>query len=127
MSALLVGKKQDPTAVSKLSGAYILSSIASGNPVLFPVAAGGLVYSLIKSESKKETLVKGGKGAIVSGGAMLVGGLVGAPVWIACLASVAALISINYALENPEKTFTRVKELIKPTASILRKVSLSIG
>ncbi|MFC4801347.1 hypothetical protein ACFPA1_18625 [Neobacillus sp. GCM10023253] len=127
LSALLVGKKQDPTAVSKLSGAYILSSIASGNPVLFPVAAGGLVYSLIKTDSKKETLVKGGKGAIVSGGALLAGSIVGGPVWIGCLASVAAAISINYALENPEKTFTRIKEIIKPTASILRKVSLSIG
>jgi hypothetical protein len=127
LSALLVGKKQDPAAVSRLSGAYILSSIASGNPVLFPIAAGGLVYSLRKSENKQEALIQGGKGAIVSGGAMLVGGLVGGPVWIGCLASVAAAISLNYAIENPDKTFTRVKEIIKPTSSILRKVTLSLG
>ncbi|MGG3563252.1 hypothetical protein ABES03_16805 [Neobacillus rhizosphaerae] len=127
LSTLLVGKRQDPSTVSKLSGAYVLSSIASGNPVLFPLAAGGLVYSLIKSESKKETLIQGGKGAIVSGGALLAGSLIGGPIWIGCLASVAAAISLNYALENPEKTFTRMKELIKPTSSILRKVSLAIG
>jgi hypothetical protein len=47
LSALLVGKKQDPTCLSRLSGAYILSSIASGNPFLFPVEAGGIVYSMM--------------------------------------------------------------------------------
>jgi hypothetical protein len=127
LSTLLVGKKQDPAAVSRLSGAYILSSIASGNPALFPIAAGGLAYSLVNSENKQEALIQGGKGAIVSGGALLVGGIVGGPVWIGCLASVAAAISLNYAIENPDKTFTRVKEMIKPSSSILRKVTLSVG
>ncbi|WP_462410398.1 hypothetical protein [Neobacillus sp. Marseille-QA0830] len=60
-STLLVGKRQDPAAVSRLSGAYILSSISSGNPVLFLIAAGGLIYSLVKSENKQEALVMGGK------------------------------------------------------------------
>jgi hypothetical protein len=127
LSTLLAGKKADPSCVSKLSGAYIISSIASANPLLFPVAAAGLVYSLSKTESKKETLIKGGKGAIVSGGALLAGGLVGGPVWIGCLASVGAAMAINYSIEHPEKTFVRIKEMIKPTASILRKVSLSLG
>jgi hypothetical protein len=127
LSTLLLGKKLDPTYLSKLSGAYITSSIASANPLLFPLAAAGLLYSLSKDESKKEILIQGGKGAIVSGGALLVGGLFGGPVWIGCLASVGAAMAINYSIENPEKTFYRIKEIVKPTASILRKVSLSLG
>lgn len=126
LSAIMVGKRHDPSCVSRLSGAYLLSSIASGNPVLFPIAAGSLVYSLVKSEDKKEALIQGGKGAIVSGGALLVGSLVGGPVWFGCIASLTAAISLNYAIESPEKTLGRVKELINPTASILRKVSLSL-
>ncbi|WP_462409373.1 hypothetical protein [Neobacillus sp. Marseille-QA0830] len=126
LSTLMVGKKKDPACLSRLSGAYLLSSVASGNPVLFPVAASSLVYSIVKSDSKKEVIFQGGKGAIVSGGALLTGSLVGGPVWIGCLASVAAAISLNYAIDQPEKTFLRVKELVKPTSSILRKVSLSI-
>jgi hypothetical protein len=127
LSTLLVGKRRDPAAVSKLSGAYILSSISSGNPALFPIAAGGLVYSLVKSENRQEAMIQGGKGAIVSGGALLAGGLIGGPVWIGCLASIAAALSLNYAIENPDKTFTRVKEIIQPTSSILRKVTLLLG
>lgn len=126
MSIILVGKKRDPFCVSKLSGAYVLSSVASGNPALFPIAAGGLIYAAAKSENKKEILVQGGKGAIVSGGALLAGSLVGGPVWIGCLASIAAAISINTAIENPEKTFKRVQGLITPASVVLRKVTLSL-
>ncbi len=127
LSTLLVGKKLDPSCVSKLSGAYLISSIASANPMLFPVAAGGLVYSLSKSENKKEALIQGGKGAIVSGSSLLIGGLVGGPIWLGCIAAIGAALAISYSLDHPEKAFMRIKDMIKPTASILRKVSLSLG
>jgi hypothetical protein len=127
LSTLIMGKRLDPTYISKLSGAYLISSLASANPFLLPVAASGLVYSLAKSKNKREIMVQGGKGAIVSGGALLVGGLVGGPLWIGCLASVSAALALNYSIENPEKTFIRVKDIVKPASSILRKVSLSLG
>ncbi|MCJ7987947.1 hypothetical protein MUB16_35445 [Priestia sp. OVL9] len=79
------------------------------------------------SKNKKEALVQGGKGALVSGGSLLVGSLVGGPVWIGCIASVGAAIAINYTIEHPEKTFERIQSLIRPTASVLRKVSISLG
>ncbi|RDU37043.1 hypothetical protein DRW41_10165 [Neobacillus piezotolerans] len=126
LSSVILGKKLDPSRISKLSGAYICSSLASGNPFLFPIAAGGLVYSIIKAEDKKAALIQGGKGAIVSGGALLVGGIVGGPVWIGCIASVAAAVALNYAIDDPKKTFERMHAIIKPAASTLRRVSLSL-
>ncbi|WP_456276557.1 hypothetical protein [Bacillus sp. AK128] len=126
LSTIVLGKKADPSLISKLSGAYVVSSITSANPLLFPVAASSLVYSIYKAENKKEAFVKAGKGAIVSGGSIMVGSLVGGPIWIGCIASIAAAIAINYAIEKPEVTFNRVHQLIKPTTSVLRKVSLSL-
>ncbi|MFD2446602.1 hypothetical protein ACFSO7_21925 [Bacillus sp. CGMCC 1.16607] len=126
LSTFLLGKKGDPSLISKLSGAYVVSSIASANPFLLPIAASSLVYSINKSENKKEAFIKAGKGALVSGGSLMIGSLVGGPVWIGCIASIAAAIAINYALEKPEITFNRIHSLIKPTTTILRKVSLSL-
>ncbi|MGE7602982.1 hypothetical protein ACQKL5_10785 [Peribacillus sp. NPDC097675] len=127
LSTIILGKKADPSLISKLSGAYVVSSMASANPMLFPIAAGGLVFSIAKSESKKEALIKAGKGSLVSGGSLLIGGLVGGPVWMGCIASIGAAIALNYAIENPEKTIYRMQGLIKPTTTILRKASLSLS
>jgi hypothetical protein len=126
LSTLLLGKKGDPTLISKLSGAYVVSSIASANPLLLPIATSGLVYSIIKAEDKKEALIKAGKGSLVSGGSLLIGGLIGGPIWIGCLAALCGAIAINYAIENPEKTIKRVQTIIQPATSVLRKVSLSL-
>lgn len=126
LSTIILGKKADPTIISKLSGSYVVSALASANPMLTTIAASGLIYSIANAEDKKEAFIKAGKGSIVSGGALMVGGLVGGPVWIGCLASVGAAIALNYAIENPEKTVLRMKELIQPSTSILRKVTLSL-
>lgn len=126
LSTIILGKKADPTLISKLSGAYVISSLISANPMLATIAAGGLTYSLVKSENKKEALITAGKGAIVSGGSLLIGGLVGGPVWVGCIVAVAAAIALNYVIENPNNTISRMKDLIKPTSRILRKVSLSL-
>lgn len=127
LSTIVLGKKADPSLISKLSGAYVVSSLVGANPILLPIAAGGLVYSIATSENKKEALIKAGKGSLISGGSLLIGGLVGGPVWMGCVASIGAVIALNYAIENPEKTIDRMQSLIKPTTSILRKVSLSLS
>lgn len=126
LSTILLGKKKDPTLISKLSGAYVISSLISANPMLAPIAAGGLTYSLVKSENKKEAFITAGRGAIVSGGSLLIGGLVGGPIWIGCIVAVTAAIALNYVIENPYKTIYRMKVIIKPTSRILRNVSLSL-
>lgn len=126
LSTIILGKKADPTRLSKISGAYVVSSLISANPMLSTIAAGGLAYSFVKSENKKETLITAGKGAIVSGGSLLIGGLVGGPVWVGCIVAVVAAIAMNYVIENPNKTIARMTDLIKPTSRILRKVSLSL-
>jgi zinc transporter ZupT len=50
----------DPTKLSALSGAYIVSAVTHANPVLLPVAASGLVYSIRKEEDKKAALIRAG-------------------------------------------------------------------
>lgn len=127
LSTIILGKKADPTLISKISGAYVVSALVSANPLLATIAGGGLAYSLVKSENKKEALITAGKGAIVSGGALLIGGLVGGPVWLGCIVALTAAIALNYVVENPSKTISRMSDLIKPTSKVLRKVSLSLN
>lgn len=125
-SSIILGKKGDPSLLSKLSGSYLMSSIGSANPLTFPVAAGGLVYSIKKADNKKETIIKAAKGTIVSGGALMTSSLVGGPFWIGCILAVAAAIAIDYAIENPDKTLERMQQLVQPSSSILRRAALSI-
>jgi len=126
IASLALAKNQDPYKLSSLSGAYIISSLASANPILLPIAAGGLVYSLRKSEDKKASLIKAGKGSIVSGGAILMSGLVGGPLWLSCITAVSTAIAVRYTLDNPHDAFERVKSVMKPANEILKKVSVSI-
>lgn len=125
-ATLMMGNKPDPSRLSILSGAYITSALSSANPLLLPVAAGGLVYSIYKSDSKRATTINAGKGALVSGSALLVGGLVGGPVWLGCLTSMCTALSIRFLINNPEKAFNKVQELINPAQNLMRKVSLQI-
>ncbi|WP_121616364.1 hypothetical protein [Virgibacillus halodenitrificans] len=125
-SSIIMGKRNDPTLLSKLSGSYLISSIGSANPLSFPVAAGGLVYSIKKAGNKKEAIIKAAKGSIVSGGALMASSLVGGPFWVSCILAVTAALAIDYAIEKPEKTVKMMKQLINPSSSILRKASLSI-
>ncbi|WP_233879532.1 hypothetical protein [Virgibacillus halodenitrificans] len=125
-SSIIIGKKNDPTLLSKLSGSYLISSIGSANPLTFPIAAEGLVYSIKKAGNKKEAIIKAAKGSIVSGGTLMASSLVGGPFWVSCILAVTAALAIDYAIEKPEKTVKMMKQLINPSSSILRKASLSI-
>ncbi|PLS16049.1 hypothetical protein CVD28_18545 [Bacillus sp. M6-12] len=126
-SSLIMGKKADPSLLSNLSGSFLVSSLATANPFLLPVAAGGMAYSIYKAEDKKEALITAGKGAIVSGSAIAVGTVIGGPVWLGCMVGIGTAVAVKYVLNNPEKAFTKVQDLIKPANSIFRKISLQIS
>lgn len=118
---LLAARSPNPGVLSTLSGSYIISAAASGNPMLMPIAACGLAYSLYKAEDKKDALIKAGKGAIVSGGAVLIGQAIGGPIWLGCLAGIGAAIAIRYSLDNPQKVMNRISTLVDPATDILKK------
>jgi len=122
-ASVLVGRKYSPDHLSTLSGAYVASALASGNPLLMPIAAGGLAYALAKSDNPKETLIQGGKGALVSGSALLMSSLVGGPMWLGCLTAVLTGVAVKYSLDNPEQALSRTKKLADDASQIFRKAS----
>lgn len=125
-AALLLGNKPDPSRLSRLSGGLLISSLATANPILFPIAAGGMVYSAMKSGNRLESLKQNGKGALVSGSALLVTSLVGGPVWIGCLVGLATALMVSYSITNPNDAFQRMKQLVQPAGKLYRKVSLQL-
>jgi len=100
--SLLLGKSGDPSNLSLLSGSYLVSSIASANPMMLSIAAGGLVYSIYRSQDKKEAFIQAGKGSIVSGAALLAGASVVGPIWLGCLAAFATAVAVRYAIDQPD-------------------------
>lgn len=127
LSTLILAKEKDYAKLSSLSGAYLVSSLASANPLMLPLAAGGLAYSIKEAEDKKEALIKAGKGSLVSGASLLTTGLVGGPVWLGCIVAVSTAVTMNYAMSNPHTAFERAKTIVKPAGDILRKASLSLN
>lgn len=123
VASLILAKRKDWARLSFLAGSYIVSSLITANPLLASVAAAGLLYSIKESEDKKEVLIKAGKGSIVSGGSILLTGLIGAPLWLNCIAAVSTAAAIKYVLDNPQKSFERVRAIIKSAKGILREVS----
>jgi hypothetical protein len=124
ISSLILGRKADPAYLSNLSGSFLVSSIASANPFLLPIAASGLVYSIYKAEDKKTALMSAGKGSLISGGALLVGSLVGGPVIINCIAAVGTAVALRYLLNNPEHAFNKVQEILKPAKRVIGKMAI---
>jgi hypothetical protein len=125
-ATLMLGNKPDPSRLSSLCGSYIASALVTANPLLLPVAAGGLAYALYRSGNKKESFVQAGKGALVSGSAFLVGSLVGGPVWLACLASVATAVAVQYAIARPQQAVAHIQSLIEPAAHLIRRVAIHL-
>jgi len=125
-ASLLLGNQPDPSRLSRLSGGLLISSLVTANPILFPIAAGGMVFSAIRSGNPVAAMKQCGKGALVSGSALLVSSLVGGPVWIGCLTGAAVALLVSYAVTNPEDAFRRLKALMRPAAVLYRKISLQL-
>jgi hypothetical protein len=121
--SLLLAGKVEPGRVSKFAGGCAASALASANPLLLPIAAGSLIYSICKSEDKRPTLISAGKGGFVSGSVMLVSATIGGPAWLGCAAAMLGAVAINKAIEDPAKTFRRAQEMIAPATEVLRQVS----
>jgi hypothetical protein len=123
--SVVLARRPSPTALSAISGAYLLSAVAAANPFLLAVAAGGLAYALRSKGTRAECLVSGGKGAIASGSALLVAGLLGGPWWLGAIAGAATAICVRSALARPEDCARRVKELFAPAARTLQTITLA--
>ena len=118
-----LAKDEDQSRLSFLSGSYIVSALITANPLLAGVAAAGLIRSMKNAEDKKEVLIKAGKGSIVSGGSILLAGLIGGPLWLNCMAAVSTAATIKYMMDNPRKALERAKSTIKSASKIITRVS----
>ena len=127
MGSILLARKAEPDQISRLAGGCAISALASLNPMLMPIAAGSLAYSAYNTGDTRTALVCAGKGGLVSGSAILVSGLVGGPVWLGCVAGMIAGISLNMAIENPDRTFQKAQELVGPVTEVLKQVSGTIN
>ena len=122
IGSLAIGRA-DPEQLPALSGSYVVTALASGNPLLLPIAAGGIAYSLYKAEDKRGVLVEAGKGALVSGSALLAASLVGGPMWVGCVTAVLAGIAVKYALDSPERAIKRTKEATDAATETLKEAA----
>lgn len=120
-ASLAIGRHGDPSRLSYLSGAYVVSALSSGNPLLLPIAAGGLAYSLRQSADKRTVLVEGGKGALVSGSSLLMASLVGGPVWLGCATAVLTGVAVKYAIDDPSRALERTKRVTDAAATLFKE------
>ncbi len=118
VSALLMARKSAPERLSRFSGGCLLSAARAANPLLLPIAAAGMVYAITQAEDRKVVLIQSGKGAFVSGTALLTSSLVGGPAWLACVAGFMAGTALSVALDHPEATMKRVVKLIQPAVRV---------
>lgn len=123
--SIITARDPDPARLSRLSGAYLVSAAVSANPLLIPIAAGGLAYALVKSDDKREVLIEAGKGAFVSGSALLVASLIG-PGWLGLLAGAMTAIAVSQAIDNPEKAWQRAQALIQPAHDVFTQAARQI-
>jgi hypothetical protein len=125
--SLLMRKKADPGRLSYISGGCLLSALASGNPLLLPIAASGMVEAIKHGDSAKDIILQSGKGSLVSGSALLVSSLVGGPLWLGCIAGFMAATAISKGLSSPQKAFDLCVQIIEPakivTGSVIKSIS----
>jgi hypothetical protein len=126
-ASLVLGKKADSNKLSRLAGGCAVSALVSGNPFLMPIAAGSLVYAAYNAGTPREAFATVGKGALVSGSVLLVGNLVGGPVWLGCVAGVITAVAVKSAIDDPHKTFQRAREMIAPATHVLKEVTVNLS
>lgn len=127
IASLLLGGKGDPNLLSRFSGACLLSSLISANPLLLPIAAGSMAYAICSSENKKEILINSGKGAIISGSVCLMSSLVGGPIWLGCVAGLITAVAVRNALDDPVRTFSRTLDMTQAAVKVLREAGTNIS
>lgn len=119
-AAVVVARRGRPEDLSRLGGAMLVSSFASANPVLLGVAGASVAYALYKGEARRECVVQAGKGALVSGLVIATTSIVGGPLWWGCLVGVGTAILVGRMLDDPAKTYARMKKLVTPAQRIIR-------
>lgn len=119
-AAIVVARRGRPEDLSRLSGAMLMSSFASANPVLLGIAGASMAHALYKGEAKRECVVQAGKGAVVSGSVILMTSIMGGPVWWGCLVGMGTAVLVGKALDDPAKTYARVTALLKPAQYIIK-------
>lgn len=127
LTALIMGRKADPSTLSTFAGACLTSAFISANPMMLPIAAGAMAYAIWKSDDKRNIFINAGKGAIVSGTVFLISNLVGGPVWLGCTAGILTAIAVRKALDNPIEAFQRAIDIIKPAKKVFCEVSQHLG
>lgn len=108
-SLIVFSKTKDEEKISELASSYLISSIASLNPILFPVAAYKFVSTAKNTQNKLDFLKSAGKGAIISGTSIAISSLFGGPIWFGCIASVGATVAVRYAIEKPDKAYEKIR------------------
>lgn len=71
-------------------------------------------------------MVQAGKGALVSGAVIVMTNIVGGPLWWGCLVSLGTAMLVGRMLDDPARTYARVKKLITPAQRIIRAAYNSI-
>jgi hypothetical protein len=127
VGALITAKDPDPSRLSQLGGAYLVSAAVSANPLLIPIAAGSLAYALYNCEDKTEVFVNAGKGALVSGSALLISSLVGGPLWMGCLAGALTAIAVKQCMDHPQKAWQRAQAAVHPARQVFASAARQIG
>lgn len=122
IGSIILGKKAEPDRLSHFSGGCLISSIASANPMLLPIAAGTMAYAIYKNDNKKQIIVQAGKGSLVSGSALIVSSLVGGPAWLGCVAGFMASVAVSKGIEKAEKALGNSIKLIEPARYISKTV-----
>ena len=115
-------KKGDSERLSYIAGGTLLASIISGNPLGVPIAVGSLIYSIKDESDKKAKIIKAGKGAVVSGTALVVSSAVGGPLVIGLASGIVTSIVVSKVVENPNKFYEYGLRIVKPVKEIGERI-----
>ncbi|RMG13751.1 MAG: hypothetical protein D6729_14565 [Deltaproteobacteria bacterium] len=133
---LLAGRRPGGEALAGLGGAYTVSALVSANPLLLGIAAASMAVAVHRSGApdRRSILVAGGKGALVSGSALLASGLVGGPAWLGVSTAVLTGILVRSALRQPDaaaawarQTATKARDLLGRARARVAALEIDLG
>lgn len=123
LSSVAMARRPEPATLSRIGGGFLVTSLASANPALFPVAAFSLVYAMKGSDRKLDQLKAAGNGALVSGSALAVSSLIGGPVWIGCISAYAVATLVNHTLTRTERIQQSFADLMPQAVTSFQSAS----